>query len=147
MRPPDKIYLAARWSRREELEALIPSLVGAGYDVTSRWITDPQHRMADQPDAQAFNAELARHDVADVQKADALIFFAPRGTRGGSDVEFGMALALRKRLFWVGERSHVFSFLPSVEVYETWPELLAYLRGLRQGYDKWAEEPVSEMPR
>ncbi len=130
---PRKIYLAARWSLRSEVEACAKQLDAIGIKVTSRWLTDPDHRLAEQPDAQAFNVKLAGNDCYDVKEADALIYFAPGGSRGGSHVEFGMALALEKRLFWVGDRSHVFSWLHRVEVFPDWGQLLCYLRGLTEG--------------
>jgi hypothetical protein len=124
-----KVYLAGRWSRREEFEALGVTLRSLGIEVTSRWLTDPQHRMADDPKSQEFNAELANHDVYDVGQAETLVYFAPAGMRGGSNVEFGMALALKRRLFWIGERSHVFSYLPEVTVFATPEEFIAFVRG------------------
>jgi hypothetical protein len=43
--------------------------------------------------------------------------------------EFGIGLALGKRLILVGEhREHVFHYLPVVEVYETWALCLLVLR-------------------
>jgi nucleoside 2-deoxyribosyltransferase len=128
-----RIYLAARWSRREEIEGYAAALREIGYEVTARWLTDPQHRMEAAGDAQAFNAELANHDVYDVKNADTLVYFAPGGTRGGSHVEFGMALAQGKRLFWIGDREHVFSWLNQVTVFPSWVEFFAYARGLRDG--------------
>lgn len=134
-RPPKTVYLAARWSMREQVEVYAQQLKAIGIDVTSRWLTDPEHRATEQGDAQAFNAKLAGHDVYDVEQADALIYFGPGGTRGGSHVEFGMALAFKKRLFWVGDREHVFSWMPRVEVHQNWPELLSYLRGQVEGFE------------
>jgi hypothetical protein len=128
------VYLAARWSRREEIEKYAAQLAVMDIRVTSRWLTDPDHRLADQPDSQAFNSKLAMHDLEDVTTAEALIYFAPGGTRGGSHVEFGMALAQKKRLFWVGEREHVFSWLRNVELFPDWSHLLAYLQGAVDGY-------------
>jgi hypothetical protein len=128
------VYLAARWSRREEVERYAAQLGEINIHVTSRWLTDPTHRMTEEADAQAFNQELAGHDVEDVKGAEALIYFAPGGTRGGSHVEFGMALAQGKRLFWVGEREHVFSWRADIQIFPDWTHLLEYLRGSVHGY-------------
>lgn len=131
MNLPQSIYLACRWSRREEVLGYANELKALEIETTSRWLTDPEHRLSADGDGQAFNTKLAGHDVEDVTKAQALVYFAPGGTRGGSHVEFGMALAQRKRLFWIGEREHVFSFMPQVNVFATWPEFVAYLRGMQ----------------
>lgn len=119
------VYMAARWSRRAEVEGYAANLRSAGHGVTSRWLTDPQHRMemVDGTDVQAFNAELAMHDVIDVAAADVLVYFSPGGTRGGCHVEFGMALALGKPIYLVGEREHVFTWLPAIECFDTWADL------------------------
>lgn len=142
---PKSIYLAARWSRREEVAGYAVALRAMAIKVTSRWLTDPEHRIAigTATDQQAFNAKLAGHDVDDVREAEALVYFAPGGTRGGSHVEFGMALALKRRLYWIGEREHVFSWLDRVDVFATWPEFLAYLRGLGDQDRFEAAEPMT----
>lgn len=130
-----KIYLAGRWSMRDELTAHAAVLKDTlGLTVTSRWLTDPEHRMKiDDSTDMAYNQTLASHDIYDIKEADTLIYFGPGGTRGGCHVEFGMALALKKRLFWVGPRTHVFSYLSEVEQFETWAECLAFLRGISDG--------------
>ncbi len=54
--------------------------------------------------------------------------FGP-STRGGKNVECGIALALGKLLVTVGPRENVFSYLAS-RAFETWPECVAWLASL-----------------
>lgn len=122
---PRSLYLAGRWSRREEIERYAVHLRGIGVEVTSRWLTDPMHRIT-EPEGEgalAFNSELAMHDWEDVHRADALVYFSPGGQRGGCHVEFGIALALRRRVFLVGDREHVFTWMESVERFPDFPSL------------------------
>ena len=125
-----RIYLAARFSRRDELLVYRDRLLELGHSCDCRWLTDPGHRIEDDnlPDNRStFNRELAFHDLQDLLASDTLIHFAPGGTRGGCHVEFGMALARAMRLYWVGDRTHVFSYLPQVEVYPNFGSLLLSL--------------------
>lgn len=55
---------------------------------------------------------------------------AAKISRGGRHVEFGMALAMDKRLVVVGPRENVFHLLPAVEQFDTWPLALAALAGV-----------------
>lgn len=113
-----KIYLAARWSRREEMVEVRRQLENLGATITARWLTDPEHRGGDAK-SQAFNAMLANHDREDLGAADMVVYFGPGGSRGGCHVEFGMALALGKRVVHVGPLENVFTWLPEVEHHET----------------------------
>ena len=72
-----KIYLAARYSRRDEMKALATHLRLAGFFITSRWLYEDKplntHLGDDSP---AFYRETAQIDLDDVDKSDALVFFA-----------------------------------------------------------------------
>jgi hypothetical protein len=47
---------------------------------------------------------------------------ALNGNRGGRHVEFGLAVALNKRLIVVGYRENLFHWLPQVEFVSSWQE-------------------------
>lgn len=65
------------------------------------------------------------HDLEDLRAADTVISFTDEkgGGKGGRHVEFGVALALEKRLILVGPRENVFHTLPEIEHYPTWRSL------------------------
>lgn len=139
-----RIYLAARYSRREELCGYRRTLQFAGYEVTSRWLDGGHHisdaALNDDHGDQGFSASqrqrFAEEDWSDLFWADTCISFteAPRSSasRGGRHVEFGAALAMGKRCIVVGPRENVFHCLPQVEVYPDWlrlyPQLLKELQ-------------------
>jgi nucleoside 2-deoxyribosyltransferase len=121
-----KIYLAARYSRREELCGYRERLEQLGHTVTSRWLKG-NHQISNEgiplnelglpfrgPDDQAaeMRARFAAEDLADVRTADMLVAFTeePRSikTRGGRHVEFGYALALGILVVIVGPEETVF---------------------------------------
>lgn len=115
-----KIYLAAMFSRRKEMETYAQRFKNAGHEITARWV------FGGETDT-TFNKDLTREraaaiDLEDVDAADCVISFThPRGTKtpgGGRHVEFGYALAKGKRLILIGERENVFHHVPSVEIFE-----------------------------
>jgi hypothetical protein len=144
-----RTYLAARYSRREEMVGYRRELDLRGIEVTSRWING-MHQVDDKgipignhgerlvegdEGAASLRTHFASEDISDVQAADVLILFTepPRAvtsSRGGRHVEFGMALALGKFMVVVGPRENLFTWLPSVVWFETWPEYLEYIDGL-----------------
>ncbi len=121
-----KIYLAARYSRRQELCAVRAILRSAGHVVTSRWL-DGDHQVSDrglsEQAEEAARVRFAVEDWEDLLAADCCVSFteAPRTelTRGGRHVEFGAALALGKRCLVVGHRENVFHCLPQVEFHHS----------------------------
>jgi hypothetical protein len=138
-----RVYLAARYGRREELLAHAVELAEDGHTVTSRWLLGSQQwdaptlaaaialeeRRETPPEA----ARFAIEDWADLRTSEVLILFAEppganAGARGGRHVEFGMAYALGKRCLVVGGRENVFHLLPGVEHYPTWERARRRLR-------------------
>ena len=122
------VYFAARYSRLEELNGYRAELEALGIEVTSRWLaTEPRLRSSY---ADEDWRGLGLVDQEDVLAADALVCFAEpagAGGNGGRHVEFGMALALGRRIILVGRREHIFHHLPEVEFVESWPEALRLL--------------------
>jgi nucleoside 2-deoxyribosyltransferase len=118
------VYLAARFSRRFEMQGYRADLQRAGFVVTSRWIDN-----SDDDDANALRC--GRIDIEDIELADILIAFPdpPRSTnsRGGHFFEEGYAHGLGRRVIVVGNRSHVFHYLPELTFFETWPKAVKAL--------------------
>ena len=130
------VYLAARYSRLEELQVYAADLRAIGYRVEARWLLG-DHQMHEGPDkvesetvsmpieARAF----ALDDFEDVHDADMLIAFSetPRAggaSRGGRHVEFGLALAWRKQVVVVGPRENVFHTLAHVTHFWNWSDAM-----------------------
>lgn len=116
-----KYYLAARFSRRAEMQEkaeLIQSLHPC--EVVARWVFGGEEGL----DRRA----IALLDLEDVDKCNTFVLFThPRGSKqpgGGRFVEFGYALAKKKRCIIVGEYENVFVSHPNVLVYNNWEEFL-----------------------
>lgn len=144
-----KIYLAARYSRREELVAYRTELEALGHTVQARWLNG-EHQLADDgtpignqgealvedrfqtTEGARLREKFAIDDWEDVNAAEVVISFTepPRSkaNRGGRHVEYGIALANRARVIVVGHRENIFHWLPVVEFCATWPEALALCR-------------------
>ena len=122
-----RIYLAGRYSRREELCEVRDYLTARDHQVVARWL-DGNHQLVERgistEAGDAERARFAREDWEDMAAADWVISFteSPRAapSRGGRHVEFGGALALRKRCIIVGPRENVFHHLPQVEWFPDW---------------------------
>jgi hypothetical protein len=115
-------YLAARFSRRFELQGFRADLLRIGHSVTSRWID--QRDDSDEPNC-------AARDIEDIDTADVLILFteAPRcPTRGGRLVEYGIALGQRKPAIVIGPAENVFIDLPEVKRFSGWSDALQALK-------------------
>lgn len=122
--PQPSVYLSSRFERRAELSAYSDDLARLGVEVTSRWVAAPTDPNGLTDDAWR---ELARKDVEDIRRADALVLFTEPGRAGagGRHVEFGVALGLGKRLLVVGGVENLFHRLENVQVVPDWQEALA----------------------
>lgn len=130
------IYLAARFSRRFECQGIRADILRNKIEiVTSRWI---HNSTDDEADA----LQCAKIDIEDLDAADVVIAFGdePRSnrSRGGHFVEFGYGLAQGKRIILIGYRENVFNYLPDVEFFETWQEVLEGLKAERHELKKAA---------
>ena len=121
-----KIYLAARYGRREEMCRYRVELQAIGVSVTSRWLNGNRDGVLE--------TVAAREDIEDIRLADTLIAFTehpemtgPGRNRGGRHVEMGYALALSKPVIVCGHLENVFCYLPNVSYFSEWPDLFAEL--------------------
>jgi nucleoside 2-deoxyribosyltransferase len=117
-----KIYLAARFSRREELKEHAEKIEELGFEVTSRWLEDGNHELTQDyqsDDDYIKQAEIGRRyameDWTDLKAADLVILFTDpegsRAARGGKDVEWGIAIQAQKQIWLVGPHTNVFTYL------------------------------------
>jgi nucleoside 2-deoxyribosyltransferase len=124
-----RIYLAARYSRRDDMRIVAMGLERAGFEVTSRWLLEDKPlntKLGD--DSPEFYRQTAEVDIEDIAKADTIVFFSedPKiGTpRGGLHVEFGYAYAAGKRMVVIGQEENIFHYLSDVLVYSNIREFL-----------------------
>jgi hypothetical protein len=129
------IYLAAAYGRRDEMVITAERLIAAGHTITSRWIygdheVPPAGIAVDSPEHLAW---AAVEDIRHVEEAACIVSVTGGETRarGGRHAEFGMGVGLGKRLILLGDREHVFHFLPQVEQVGGVDALLAQLVVLR----------------
>ena len=132
-----RVYLAARYSRKNEIAALIPVFGAHGISVCSRWLREPH-----PPDIKLcevspkFCRDTAQIDLEDIEACDTLVFFAEDplvGTpRGGRHVEMGFALGIGKRIVVIGaEKENIFHYLPQVVHY---PDVKSFLNKEKRNY-------------
>jgi nucleoside 2-deoxyribosyltransferase len=109
-----KIYLAARFGRRDELREIARTLRRMGYTVMSSWLEQEEDAI-ESPDS----PHLAGLDLREIGESDVFVAFTdhpgtPGAERGGRHVEFGAAAALGKGIIICGPVEHIFHRLPSV---------------------------------
>lgn len=121
-----KIYLAATYSRLEEMQEYGRQLEGLGHEITSQWIK------GHQVDDEMFYVDYCYEDINDLANAQTLILFSdnfqPSTSRGGRHVEFGLALAYDQRIILVGQRENIFQYHDTVEQYDTWDGAYSMLK-------------------
>lgn len=108
-----KFYIAGRFVNKDEVAAFARHVRGSGHDVISTW-TDERHsptvEMSEVSDEEL--ADTACRDLQEIIDCDRMIFFAESDTfataRNGRHVEFGIALALGKRIDVIGPRENIF---------------------------------------
>jgi hypothetical protein len=125
-----RFYFAARFSKRFALRPFRQQLEALGHVCTSRWLD------AEREDPEALGL-CAQEDLIDIVTTDIVVNFTepPRdNSRGGRHCEFGIGLALNKKLVIIGPREHAFHFLPQVERFASGADFLATL-GLVDGHD------------
>jgi hypothetical protein len=124
-----KIYIAARYSRRDEMRVVAQKLEEMGHIVTSTWLRENNPldcHMGD--DTQEFYRRHANVDLIDIEEAGAMLFFAEDPKvgvpRGGRHVEFGYALALGLSIFVIGPHENIFHYAsPRIKHIETVEEI------------------------
>lgn len=127
-----RIYLAARYARKGELQSYSKDLEAAGAELSCRWLANDNPALNGSHLEPALRGgELAAMDLEDLRLADVCIAFteepdSPQG-RGGRHTELGIAIGLGLRIVLIGPREHVFHCLPEIEHYQSWPEAASAL--------------------
>lgn len=127
-----KIYMAAGFSRKNEIAEKSQELENLGIKVVSTWPWEdaaPNSTMAEV--GSDYLRKNARKDLNEILAADALILFTQDPekpfVRGGRMHETGFAQALGKTLLICGPRENIFHYLPEFNQFDTWESLKATL--------------------
>lgn len=126
----ESLYIAGRYSRRDEFRQVRDKLLKRGYCVTSRWLNECEplnSQMGEKSSGWYYDTQAV--DLLDVFRADAVLFFSEDplvGTpRGGRHVEFGYALGLLKPIYVIGPKENVFHYNPLVVHFDSLEDFLA----------------------
>lgn len=124
-----KIYIAGRYSRRDEFRLVRDKLVSLDHTVTSRWLDENeplQSQMGQHSDQWYYDTQNV--DLQDVWSADTMLFFAEDPLvgipRGGRHVEFGYAIGIGRPIFVIGPRENVFHYNWAVTHFSSLEEFL-----------------------
>ena len=119
-----KIFIAASYSKKVSVWEAAEILESRGHDVVSTWHQEiylPTVQLGELADDAL--RDLAVRDIKELSSCDALVFFAEpqenQPPRGGRHVEFGIALALGKRVIVIGKAENLFHYWPKVEVVDS----------------------------
>lgn len=141
-----RIYLAARYSRRAELQGYAGQIdeLGLGY-VKAAWLSEDHDWDGSQstvPEVEAAQ-RFALDDLADLIAADLIVVFTEQPgsggrNRGGRHVEYGAALALKKWVVIVGPAENVFHTLPQAARFADWTGALAHIVAVKDAVEQAA---------
>lgn len=130
MSEPLKVYLAARYSRRNEIADKAKELAELGMEVTSKWYNEPENEEG------LGNASYGQQDLDDIDNADLLVLFSENPDlpfkRGGRHFESGYAFGKGKAVVVLGPIENTFHWLNRVIKVDSWEELKANLKFLKQ---------------
>ena len=130
-----KLYLAAGFSRKHEMQDKSSKLERLGYEVISSW---PWEEIAPTTTlAECTTEHLLKHgriDIKEIENCDALLLFTQDPSipfcRGGRMHEAGYAHALGKHVVVIGPRENIFHYLPEIGWYPTFDAFLDAHPGL-----------------
>lgn len=125
-----RIYIAGRYSRRDEFRQVRDKLTKRGYTVTSRWLDENEPLQSQMGEhTTAWYQDTQEVDLQDVDLANAVLFFSEDPLvgipRGGRHVEFGYALGKYKDIFVIGPKENVFHYNYLVKHYASLEDFLA----------------------
>ena len=136
-----KVYLAAPFQWKDEINKRADELRALGIEVTSSWLLEPHKPTTQMHEVDPkIREQYAIRDVADVSAADILVF-QPDTTktiiRAGRHVEFGIAIGIGISrplpIFVVGDDyENIFHHLPQVRHFPSWGHVTTALVSLAQ---------------
>lgn len=122
------IYIAGSYKRRLEFREYAKRLTELGYVITSRWIWYDYEHDVEDTGTKMVHAYL---DLRDIVGSDIFLMFTGESTSGGTNVEFGYALAILHsskekgfRVIGIGDRLNIFHHLPEIEFFSSVEEFL-----------------------
>jgi hypothetical protein len=132
-----RVYIAAPFEDRSFVEQQTAWLESLGHICLSTWWSHTDRNLHDCSMSPHALSCLARGDIAQLVRADCLIFMAQqRGTgeyfSGGRHVEFGVALAAGLHIICVGKPENIFHYLPGVRWVSVTDDLSAELEEVRK---------------
>lgn len=130
-----KIYIAARYGRKEEARTISEILQEYGHTVTSTWMYQVEDEMLREQGPNV-PAQFAAKDLDEIRAADMLLALSEEESnsygRGGRHVEFGYAMALEKVMCIIGPLENLFHYHYDVSCYDSFDH---FLEDYREGYD------------
>lgn len=113
-----RIYLAARYGRREEIEGYANLLAEDGHEITARWVYGGEEGLTRE--------DIALLDFEDVERANLVVGFTDPyeslNKGGARHFELGLGFALGAATYIVGPKEIVFHHLPEIEQFDTFEE-------------------------
>ena len=135
-----KVYLSARYDRKEEMREFSKGVVALGCEVVSQWLVAEE---SDKPTEEVLRF-MARLDRNDVYRCDVLVRFTDdlstptvpaKWCTASRFEETGMAEALGKKIIVVGGNQSLFDRLESRIHVKNNEQLLAVLHLLKGSYE------------
>ena len=110
-----KSYIAAPWDCKDIAKEIRDHLKKLKVESTASWIDLSGDYFAGPP------ASEAARDVSQIRDADMFVMYVPDPdtSRGGRDVEFGMALMANYPIILIGTRRCVFHWHPDVRYFSS----------------------------
>ena len=130
-----RLYLAASYSRKEEIRKIADELIAMGFKVRARWLYEPDAQLSPSTRYE-FLRSRAEIDVEDVMACEVLVRFSddlsaptvPSHLATGSRMfEMGLAWANSKPVVVVGGNQCVFDYLNSITHVKDVGELKTFL--------------------
>lgn len=124
-----RLYIAAKYSRKQECRILAHALVARGVGTTSRW-HDLEVNESEQDSVQLQG--YAERDLADIRAADGLVMLNHDEESVGRHIELGYALGLGKPVMVVGNTESVFHHLKEVKLGSQFVDILGWARSIQR---------------